>query len=180
MRLFKETLHPNGPPIINKRDKIQEEFWGKKIITSDYPDGIEIDINGKLIEQLTKHNSIEEGFLQLIEKERLIHQDDEFQKSIAKKYNACALLELKDQEKKEKLEEEEEADADAKEEEQLEEPEEDTEEGEEEQIEETEEFFDSNAEEDEEEDIVDEGDELEEFEDNDADLELEKDEDFSI
>ncbi len=182
IRLFKETLHANGPPLISSRDKIEEHLWGKKITTLDYPLGIEIKSDGQIEEKKkVTIESIEQGFRQLVERERLIHEEDEFKKSIAKKYNAYALLQLKEQEKEEKTDREQEDD---EKEEPIEEEEEETkEEEEEEEVEEESEKEEEviTSESDHDDDDAAEGDDDDEiFEDQDIDLEFEKDDDFLI
>ncbi len=97
-RLFKELLHANGPPKIWLRDKIKEEFWGQKVTTIDYPFGIEINKQGFINE--IEFQNIQEGLAYLTERENLINQDDQFQKSVAKKYNGSSLLKLHEQQKK--------------------------------------------------------------------------------
>ncbi len=172
-RLFKETLHADGPPKISLRDKIQEEHWGKKITTLDYPRGIEINKSGFFVQPEFK--DVNQGLQYLIEREKSIFQDDQFQKSVAKKYNACALLKLNEEQKivdyhkkhilQNKMQDEEE-----EEEKEEEDEDEDVTDKEEEEEEE-----DSDAIEE----PMDEGDEEEEIQD-DLDLNEIEDRDFSI
>lgn len=119
MNLFRPTLHANGAPKISLRDKIQEEYWGKTITTLDYPLGVFINKNGCID---LPNDSIEA----LLAKEKSILMDDQFQKSVAKKYNAFTLLKLNEQQKLldlHKEEEEEENDEESEKDEQTEEEE---------------------------------------------------------
>ncbi len=98
-RLFQETMHKNGPPSISQRDKIQECLWGKKISTSDFPNGVEIDRAGFIKDDLFKNiQTFEQGCQLLCDREHRAQAKCQFQQSIAQKYNARSLLVINDEE----------------------------------------------------------------------------------
>ena len=92
-RLFKETSHENGWPTVNKRDKIQEELWGKKVTNKiDFSMGIEIGRNGLINEGfLLNVQSFDQGVQLLLDREKKIEEEDKFQRSIAHVYNAVQM-----------------------------------------------------------------------------------------
>ncbi len=124
-RLFKETFHENGMPMVSKRDKIDEHLWGKTSV--DEEEEVKIDRTGQLSCDSDIFNNItsfEDGCRLLMEREQNIMKDDIFYKnncSEIKRTTTVPKSENKNEETEDEEEEEDEVDEEDEDEEEEEE-----------------------------------------------------------